>query len=99
MIVVAARASIRPEHLAVLAEAVQRVTEATRREPGCRSYTFYQELGNPCALLVHEEWESEEALAAHFETPHVKEFLEALGKMLSGPVEIVKYQVTSRERM
>ena len=53
---------------------MREVIEATRTEPGCHAYSYAQDLGDPGLFHVTEIWESREALAAHFETPHMREW-------------------------
>jgi quinol monooxygenase YgiN len=56
---------------------MMRVTRAA--EPGCLEYTFAVDLAEPSLLRVIESWVDEAALAAHFATPHMAAFNEALG--------------------
>jgi quinol monooxygenase YgiN len=51
------------------------VIEATRGEPGCRGYAYSEDLVEPGLFRVAELWASREALSAHFETPHMKDWL------------------------
>ncbi|MBY8974737.1 antibiotic biosynthesis monooxygenase [Rhodobacteraceae bacterium NNCM2] len=50
---------------------MEAVIEATRAEPGCRLYTFSRQVDAPDTIRIFEIWESEEALRAHFKTPHM----------------------------
>jgi len=50
-------------------------------EPGCLAYVFAPD---PCVanrIYVHELWEDEASLAAHFEHPNYLNMREALGKI------------------
>ncbi|MEO5587440.1 MAG: putative quinol monooxygenase [Novosphingobium sp.] len=63
-------------------EALIRVIEATRAEPGCADYAYAEDVLEPGLFRVSEVWASREALAVHFETPHMKQWQrerEALG--------------------
>jgi len=72
-------------------ELARRVREdmlaATRREAGCISYRFYQDIEDPNAFSFVEEWESWEALDDHFRSDHVGTFLADLGDLLAEPPE------------
>ena len=59
-------------------EAAKKMAEASRSEDGCISYSFYIDIENPNMIRVFEEWSSDEALATHFDAPHMTEFREAL---------------------
>lgn len=65
-------------------EAMARVIAASLAEPGCRAYAYAEDVLDPGLFRVTEEWDSREALAAHFASPHMarwREEREALGMM------------------
>ena len=94
MIVIAGRIQIRPERREEAVRAALAMAEATRREKGCVSYGFYGDLADPNTLLLFEEWESDAALAAHFQTPHMAEFGAAMGGFGVKGMDVKKYEVT-----
>jgi quinol monooxygenase YgiN len=94
MILVAGSARIRPERRDEAVRAALAMGAATRAEPGCRQYRFYADLEAPDTFFVFEEWESEDALARHFETPHLAEFQTKLAALLAGPLDVRRYSVT-----
>jgi len=53
------------------------VIEATLAEPGCRAYSYAEDVAEPGLFRVTELWDSREALTAHFATPHMKAWSEA----------------------
>ncbi|MEI2386579.1 putative quinol monooxygenase [Breoghania sp. JC706] len=55
--------------------------KATRAEPGCRVYSYAHDAEDPGLIRVYEEWESREALADHFEAPHMKVWRSALASI------------------
>ncbi|PTW63537.1 quinol monooxygenase YgiN [Breoghania corrubedonensis] len=55
--------------------------KATRAEPGCRVYSYSQDAEDPGLIRVYEEWESRDALADHFSTPHMKTWRAALARI------------------
>jgi quinol monooxygenase YgiN len=48
------------------------VIEATLAEPGCIAYSYAEDVAEPGLFRVMEQWDSRDALAAHFATPHMK---------------------------
>ena len=52
------------------------VIEATLAEPGCRAYSYAEDVTEPGLFRVMEHWDSREALAAHFATPHMRSWIE-----------------------
>lgn len=47
---------------------------ATRAEPGCREFIFFQALGDENAFLLIEDFVSAEALNQHMQLPHTQTF-------------------------
>lgn len=95
MLVVAGRIRLDPARRDVAVAAAREVMEATRREAGCISYTFSADLAEPGLFHVFEEWESPEALAAHFETPHMATFQAAMAGFGIEDVAIQRYEIAS----
>ena len=95
MLVVAGRVRIDPSKREAARAAAQKVMAATREEPGCISYTFSADLDDASLFHVFEEWESQEALDAHFQTPHMAEFQAELGAMGVPEMRVQKYVVAS----
>ena len=54
--------------------AARRMIDATRAEEGCIRYDLMQDIDNPARVTFVEEWQSREALAAHFEAAHMTEW-------------------------
>ncbi|MBO9516575.1 MAG: antibiotic biosynthesis monooxygenase [Porphyrobacter sp.] len=62
-----------------LAEArplMRAVIEATLLEPGCQSYSYAEDVAEAGLFRVTEIWDSREALSAHFETQHMRRWVE-----------------------
>jgi quinol monooxygenase YgiN len=95
MIVIAGRIAIDPAHRAEAVAAARDVMAETRREPGCISYTFSADLGDQAAFHLFEEWESPEALARHFETPHMARFQAAVARLGVREMKVQRYEVSS----
>lgn len=95
MIVIAGTVSVRPDRREDAIRAALRVAEATRRETGCISYRFWNDLADPNLFLVFEEWESDEALARHFQTEHLRSFSAGMPGLVAAPPRIQRYVVES----
>lgn len=81
MLIVTGEIEIDPAAAEALRAAALPMMEATAREPGCRFYRFYQDVGRPGVFRVYEEWESQADLDAHMTTPHMAEWRRALGEI------------------
>ena len=58
------------------AQALEHVRRS-RKEPGCLSHAVHVDCENPLRLVFVEEWESREALHAHFAVPKSRGFVKA----------------------
>ncbi|GAC1329238.1 MAG: putative quinol monooxygenase [Mycobacteriales bacterium] len=95
MLVVIAKAECRPDKRAEMVAALKTVSAASRQEPGCRSHRFLADLENENAFASIEEWENQEAIAAHFASPHVGALMAALPDLLAGAPVIEVHDVAS----
>jgi len=64
------------ERLRDAARAMMRATKS--EEPGCLEYAFAVDLAEPTLMRIIERWSDDAALAAHFATPHMAAFNQAL---------------------
>ena len=60
----------------------------TRREQGCINFDMHQSPNDPALFLFHENWESEEDLKRHFETPHITRWIQEAKALLAEPMEL-----------
>ena len=96
MLVIAGEIEIDPaQHDAAIAAAT-RVMEATSKEAGCRAYVFSADLSARGRFRIFEEWESPEALAAHFRAPHMAEFQKAMGGLGVRRMDLARYEIASK---
>ena len=81
MVVVSGIVEVGASSVEAAITAAAEMAQATRNETGCISYAFYQDIEAPTRFRVFEEWESEEALQAHFQTAHMATFQGSLGRL------------------
>lgn len=86
MITVIAKATLPPGAWDKARPALAAMVRATREEAGCLDYALCQDLVDPDTLRAVEHWESLAALKAHFGTPHMAAFREAIGEI--GPLDL-----------
>lgn len=97
MIVVAGTIPVRPDTWEEAKVLAAHMVEETLKEPGCISYQFHTAASPANTFFLFEEWESEEALAAHFKMPHLQNFLKEAPKLLAGALDAKKYTVEKSE--
>ncbi|MHC4750365.1 MAG: putative quinol monooxygenase [Planctomycetota bacterium] len=65
MVIVTLRFKVSSEQRKNFLDSARLVSEPTQIQPGCISCRFYQDLNDPDAVLLVEEWESREKLDRH----------------------------------
>jgi quinol monooxygenase YgiN len=91
MIIVAGTLTFDPAKSNVLAEGWDKMQKATLDEPGCLAYDYFLSRHEEGVILVFEKWESEEALGAHMQTPHMAEFGALMGQIGVKGADVKKY--------
>ena len=78
MIVINAKIQSDESSIAAMKDAIVAMVEASLQEDGCEDYNFSVEINDPTVMRITERWVSEEALKAHFATPHMAAFQQAM---------------------
>ena len=72
---------------------MQAVIAATLIERGCRAYSYAEDVAEPGLFRVTELWDDHEALDAHFETPHMKQWMDERARLGFSNRVIASYEV------
>jgi quinol monooxygenase YgiN len=77
------------EERAAIDGALRSLTQASRQEPGCITYTAHRVESAPDTVLIYEQYKDEAALDAHKESTHFQQYAEGVlyQKMTSREVE------------
>ena len=75
--------------------AAKEMMAATRRESGCRAYTFSLDLEDGGKVHLFEHWESQAALDAHFKSAHMARFNAAVAGLGVREAMLHKYEVST----
>lgn len=78
---------------------VSRLIEPSRLEVGCINYSFYEDQFSPGVFLFYEEWQSREAIDAHFSKPYFVSFMEQFPVLIEGKPEIKICKVSAIEEL
>lgn len=92
MLIVLGQARLGEGALASGREALSAMVTASNAEEGCISYAYAQDILDPSVLHITEKWVDEAALVAHFQTPHMAAFQQALASLDVKVTEVLKYQ-------
>lgn len=91
MIFVIATLRVHPDKLAKCLDAAKSCIAATRKEQGCISYTLNQNISDPHELVFVERWSDRDALAKHFQAPHLQDWRKVCAECLADrKVEIIE---------
>ncbi len=74
MITFIVRMRFAPEDRDDIAEILERLTEASRQEPGCVSYIPHSVEGDPDIVMIYEQYRDSAAAEAHRQSPHFQKY-------------------------
>jgi len=83
IVTVVAKLVAKPDAVETVKQELIRLVEPTRCEEGCIEYILHQDNANPAVFVFYEDWDSEECLAKHKETPHYKACFGAIADKLA----------------
>ena len=69
---------------------LESLAEATRQEHGCIEYGFYRDSTDANCVLSFERWVDQAAEDAHWDTPHLKQAINAMDELLATKPQIFK---------
>ncbi len=78
---------------------MQEVIAATLAEPGCRAYSYAEDVGEPGLFRVTEIWENRAALADHFATPHMRLWQEQRAALGFSDRDISVFELGAEEKI
>jgi quinol monooxygenase YgiN len=81
-----------------LATLLERFGSWAGGEPGCRRYIFAATLADPSRFVLVSEWESQDALDAHYRSQEFADFQLGLDGLLARPSESTFYSVEGAVR-
>jgi quinol monooxygenase YgiN len=84
----------RPELVALLQDSER----SAAAQPGCRRYTFAAALADADRFVLVSEWDSPEALDAHYRSQAFGDFQFGLDGLLATPSEMIVYSVADSVR-
>jgi quinol monooxygenase YgiN len=71
----------------------------SRREPGCLSHAVHVDCENPLRLVFIEEWESRDALQAHFAVPDSRAFVKSARGLAAEASPIAIFEAQEIEKL
>jgi len=93
MIVTTVTVFVKPEHIEDFIRATAENHRGSVTEPGNMRFDVLQCTDDPTRFLLYEAYESEEAAAAHKQTPHYLAWRAAVEPWMAKPREGVRHRV------
>lgn len=81
MLKVVSRRTIKPENLEKVLEMYDEMITETRKEKGCISYEFFQDINEENTIAMIEEWEDQECFDAHAKSPHFERIIPQVAEL------------------
>jgi len=79
--------------------AMRKVLEATRAEAGCIAYSYAEDLLEPGLIRISELWESAAHLAAHFNAPHMAEWIKTRAELGLTDRDVSRYTISDSAKV
>ena len=99
MLIVTGSLTARPETFEALRGRALEHVHRSRMEPGCLSHAVHVDCENPLRLVFVEEWESREALLAHFAVPESRAFVKAARTLATEASRIAIFEAARIEKL
>ncbi|MBX3030688.1 MAG: antibiotic biosynthesis monooxygenase [Chloroflexi bacterium] len=88
---------VKPEHLEEFLDMTRRNHEGSIREPGNVRFDVLRSMDDPTRFVLYEWYATDEAAAAHRETPHYQAWVARAGEWLVEPRHADAYEVVLPE--
>jgi quinol monooxygenase YgiN len=83
IVTVVAKVVAQPDAIEEVKAELLRMIEPTRKEEGCREYRLHQDNADPAVFVFYENWDSMACLERHLDSPHFKEYVNAVGSLIA----------------
>lgn len=97
MLVVHVHVHVKEEFIDAFIAETKKNAQASLREPGVARFDVVQQKDDPTRFVLIEAYKSEDAPAAHKETPHYQAWRDAVFEMMATPRTSVKYESLAPE--
>ncbi len=73
---------VKPEHIDAFKAACLAIATSSRQEPGNLRFEVFQQADDPSQFSLLEQYESPQALAAHFQSEHFARWRDITGNLI-----------------
>ncbi|MBL3704579.1 antibiotic biosynthesis monooxygenase [Sulfitobacter sp. BDSS02] len=78
MLIVSGTMKVEESGIDAMKTAAETMSRETRKERGCITYAFWQNVEDPSEFRVYEEWQDMDYLKSHAESDHMATYREKL---------------------
>ncbi len=96
-IVLFARLKVKKDVIEEARKAALGIIAASRAEVGCINYDFHQSIDDETLFLWHETWTNREAIEAHGNSLHFKEFSRTIKDFTEEPLQVTLTKMVSEK--
>ena len=96
-IVLFARLKVKKDAVEKAKQAALLIIAESRREAGCINYDFHQAIDDETVFLWHETWLNREAIEAHANSSHFREFSAAIRDLTEEPLQVTLTKMVSEK--
>lgn len=95
--IITAQLFVKSEKVSDFLAAARPLIDSSNTEPGCESYTLYQNPYDKTRFIFVEIWKDQVAIDNHFSKPYFKAFGPKTGNWLMQPTEVKIFDVVLNE--
>ena len=99
MLIIAGTITIDPDRREEFDRAAREMMRETHKEAGNLVYCFTHDLEDESLVRIFEQWETQEALDAHFKAPHMAAFQKAMGQVGMKDMSIQRFEIASVSKL
>ena len=99
MLVIAGTFNVEPSDRDAFLTAAKAVMADTLKEDGCHAYCFSPDISDAGVVHLFEKWDSEDHLAPHMKSDHIRTFGRALKELKISGRSLTMYEVASEKQM
>jgi quinol monooxygenase YgiN len=99
MLIVAGTVRAPPGNIDAFRPHMAAMMAASQAEEGCLDYTYAEDVAEPGLIHVFERWTSQDALDAHFQTPHMAAWRAAWPGFGVSDRKLFAYEVASERAL
>ncbi len=96
-IVLFARLKVKKDTISDAKRAALAIVADSRAEAGCINYDFHQAIDDETIFLWHETWTNSEAIEAHGNSLHFREFSQAIKDFTEEPLQVTLTKMISEK--